>query len=1181
MAGAGVPADAPRESSDKTPSSHTAAVVCNIDLAVRLRGEYAKTRNKEYLDEAIRIAREVVRTTQDDDPEKGRQLNLLGAALCDRHARTRSVADLEEGAQAIQKAIDITDESSPEISMYIGNLGGVLYTKYERTGELPYLEDSIQVTRQAVRQTPDSDTPKLVRLSNLANQLCERFSRTETRADIEEAIQILGQAILLTDDSSPSRGRALHDLSAALDERFLRYGDMSDLEKSAELLHEAIRITPKSDPGHGRYLVTLGIQLHRKYDWTGCLADLDESIDVTREAAGLVMEDEPLYAQLLSSIAGALGERYTTTGAQSDADEAVQSIRRAIDLTLPDDPDKATYLHNLGTVLANKYWRQRSMETLEEAIRVETDAIRMTPKNHPDQAPFLSNLGWYLYHRHKFLGSLADIREAVKFGLESVRLFAADHPERPGALNNAAISLAESYFRSGAINELRDSIDFLREAVEKSGRGNPRRMEYLHNLGIQLREKYIKSQVLADLDEAIRVTQESAELSPKGHPRLSSYLSTLGVNLYSRFEHTKEPADLERSIQVQRDAVSGIPEAQQLRADQIYQLAVALGSRYVISKQTADIEEAISLHKSIINQPATTMTTILAGKGMLQNYALISDWEQASKVSSAAVHRIRDLISESIEYSDSYSLLREVAGLTSDAAAASLQAGQGELAALHLIEQGRDLLAQSFEVTRASIADLENKHPDLASDLARLRNEVKPSPATETHFPDKHLEFSRQLEASRRYEASKELRRLMVTIRKKDGFKDFLGVPPEGMMQLAAAEKGPIVAINVSQYRCDAILVEHQGVRCLPLPDLKSEEVEMRANQGNLGKPEVLRWLWDVIGHPVLDALGFKESPTKRWPHVWWVLTGLLTKFPVHAAGYHSRGSSDTVVDRVVSSYSSSIKAIVHGRRRPRKPTTPSQALLISMEHTSDNSSLPFAAKEVELVHGLCSEMGIDPIQIRGCRQDVLSHLPQCQIFHFAGHGYTDPKNPSESHLLLENDDQDRKLTVANLLELNIRERPPFLAYLSACGTGQMKDARSFDESIHLISACQLVGFRHVIGTLWEVNDESCMDIARITYDAIQRSEMDDDSVCWGLHTATRELRDRWLNSVATNSGHESRLAEEKGALVNAAGIGGDYGKVNAANGSPTRGNLARDVMLKVDKPAPLALWVPYVHYGV
>ncbi|EEU35679.1 uncharacterized protein NECHADRAFT_87993 [Fusarium vanettenii 77-13-4] len=89
----------------------------------------------------------------------------------------------------------------------------------------------------------------------------------------------------------------------------------------------------------------------------------------------------------------------------------------------------------------------------------------------------------------------------------------------------------------------------------------------------------------------------------------------------------------------------------------------------------------------------------------------------------------------------------------------------------------------------------------------------------------------------------------------------------------------------------------------------------------------------------------------------------------------------------------------------------------------------------------------------------------------------------SQSYLVLENIDwEENPLTVVDLIPMNLREQNPFLAYLRACGTSQMEEAKHLDESVHLISACQVAGFHHVVGTLSKVNDETCVDIARITY---------------------------------------------------------------------------------------------------
>jgi hypothetical protein len=167
-------------------------------------------------------------------------------------------------------------------------------------------------------------------------------------------------------------------------------------------------------------------------------------------------------------------------------------------------------------------------------------------------------------------------------------------------------------------------------------------------------------------------------------------------------------------------------------------------------------------------------------------------------------------------------------------------------------------------------------------------------------------------------------------------------------------------------------------------------------------------------------------------------------------------------------------------------------------------------------------------------------------------------------------------LTVANLLELNLRRRSPFLAYLSACGTGRIKGEEFVDENIHLISACQLAGYRHVIGTLWEVKDTICVDMANFTYEGIKDRGMTDESVAWGLHKAAREIRDRWL-STPVKAEHGSVLATEEDAS-----LGVDEADARRGNNRDQRDDrLPRDIVSCDDDDKEAGLWVPYVHFGV
>jgi hypothetical protein len=91
----------------------------------------------------------------------------------------------------------------------------------------------------------------------------------------------------------------------------------------------------------------------------------------------------------------------------------------------------------------------------------------------------------------------------------------------------------------------------------------------------------------------------------------------------------------------------------------------------------------------------------------------------------------------------------------------------------------------------------------------------------------------------------------------------------------------------------------------------------------------------------------------------------------------------------------------------------------------------------------------------------------------------------------------------------------------------------------------QLVGFRHAVGTLWEVLDRYCVDVAMVMYEAIRDEGMTDIAVCRGLHHTVRSLRDRLADRV-----------------------------VEAGNATLIS---FRSQLKRLENP----YWIPYVHYGV
>ncbi|CAI6013788.1 unnamed protein product [Clonostachys chloroleuca] len=196
------------------------------------------------------------------------------------------------------------------------------------------------------------------------------------------------------------------------------------------------------------------------------------------------------------------------------------------------------------------------------------------------------------------------------------------------------------------------------------------------------------------------------------------------------------------------------------------------------------------------------------------------------------------------------------------------------------------------------------------------------------------------------------------------------------------------------------------------------------------------------------------------------------------------------------------LSTLIESRVKTNVAQRPEKAVVVGMQE------LRHAPQEVSKLEDLCRSMQLEVRKPRPYQKDVLAALNDCEIFHFAGHGKADSEDPSKSFLVL----RDRPLAVANLFEINPHNRNPFLAYLSACGTGQVTHDELIDEGLHLIAACQLAGFRHVIGTLWKVNDQFCVDVATMTYEWMRKRGVSDESVSEGLHYANRSLRTQWVS---------------------------------------------------------------------
>jgi len=186
------------------------------------------------LEEAITAARQAIKLTPEDYPDRARRLKNLGDKLGFRYKRTGKMEDLEEAIIATRQAVQSIAEDHPDQAPCLSSLGNQLSDQYKRTGKIGDLEEAIIVARQAVKLTPEDHPNWAAWLNNLGNKLGFQYERTDKMEDLEEAIIVTRQAVQLTLKDHPDRAVTLHSLGNKLVCQYERTGEMGDLEEASE-----------------------------------------------------------------------------------------------------------------------------------------------------------------------------------------------------------------------------------------------------------------------------------------------------------------------------------------------------------------------------------------------------------------------------------------------------------------------------------------------------------------------------------------------------------------------------------------------------------------------------------------------------------------------------------------------------------------------------------------------------------------------------------------------------------------------------------------------------------------------------------------------------------------------------------------------------------------------------------
>ena len=1014
------------------------------------------------------------------------------------------------------------------------------FGKYQRTGRPEALDVAVTAFRDAVAGTPPGHPVLAIFLSNLGNALRVRFERAGDAGDIDAAVEACRRAADLTPPGDPDLAGILSNLGVSLLRRFERAGDAGDLDAAVEACRRAADLIPPGDPDLAGILSNLGVSLLRRFERAGDAGDLDAAIDAVRRAADLTPPGHPGLAMLLSNLGGSLRARFERAGDAADLDAAIDAVRRAADLTPPGHRDLAMYLSNLGVSLRTRFERAGDAADLDAAIDAGRRAVDLIPPGHPDLAAYLSNLGDALRVRFERAGDAGDLDAAINVVRRAVDLIPPGHQSRAGILSNLGLALRARFERAGDAGDLDAAIDAGRRAAAltppghagaaprlcrtwgspcapgSSGLGTPETSTARSSSAGGPRASPRPAAPAApgscrtwkapwspgSSGPGTRATStprstpagEAADLTPPGHPGLAGHLSNLGLALRARFERAGDVGDLDAAIGCWRQA-SDVPAG-------------------------------------------TPSVRLAAARAWGEAAAAAGRTREAAEGYAAAVGLLPTTAWHGLDRATREEHLAQWAGLAADAAACAILDTRPGLA-VELLEQGRSVLWTQSLNLRSDLSLLADKAPGLAERLDSIRV-ILDSPVPEMTPARSEQAASGVWEPVRaqQQQDAAELRRrkarewdeVLDQVRALPGFGHFLAAVPYADLKSAAAD-GPVVIVNASSYGCHALIVDpgREQPRVAILPDLSLEAAAEHANEllaalagaDDPGRSfldqekdrravlDVLDWLWDVIGGPVLTAVGYTGAPGagSPWPRVWWCPTGPLAALPIHAAGHHPRlrttatGSADSVPDRVISSYTPTLTALA--RARQPAAAAPVRHLTVGMPDAPGLPPLPAVPAELKVL-ARALPPGKDNHQLTGpqaTRAEVLAAIAGHSWVHLACHAGQQDADPARSGFAL----WDGTATIADLAAQPTQSRD--LAFLSACQTAA-GSVRHLDEAIHLAAAMQFLGYRHVIATMWTIPDSPAPRVADTFYTALEpHGQPDPGQTAEALHHAIGALR--------------------------------------------------------------------------
>ncbi|KAF7789560.1 hypothetical protein EIP86_000506 [Pleurotus ostreatoroseus] len=1113
----------------------------------------------EDLDGAIVILQQAVdniSTTEAQHPEQT-LFSDLARAIGARYNKLRQPQDLAKAIDFHHTVYPLFTVSDPRHFSWLSSMVSISTILFQRTRAVGHLDTAIDAINEFLLLCPP---PQYVRdaLHDLGDCLFMRFETQMQRKDLDDSIKNFRESLSLHVVGEPGSFMTKNSLSTSLATQFSYYGDIAALDEAIELQRDAV----STATGDQRPVIlhNLASTLSKKWRFSGDVRYLDETIHTYQEAMRNQVPG-PAYAYTLSGYALSLCKKFDVTRDVQLLEDAIRHLQTALRFT-PEGSTRSEVLRNLADAHQAKYMTFGNTQALDEAIRLRYGALH-TETTRFGRAGRLHQLSNSLRYRYEALSIEDDILQAIKLDTQGLDLLPEDHPHRWKSLSSVAKAFLFHKDAPKAIdkhgkqawatrNHLDIAEELFRQALECQPLTDPNsRASLLHDLAIALTCRFHEQETISDLEGCIELEKNALQLNSHVLVRCSS-LYSLTMSYTERFKRTGNIGDRECAIRYGQEGASLLPPEHPYHCHFYRNLAV-------ISDDPFQLYEKAATHK----------TTSARGR-----YQAAIEWaelarSEAHPTTIQAYSHALSLLDRCVTSFPTAELqhlvlvnMTKTMTLASDACSAAIEAKQFDIA-VELLDQGRCLMWTRLTRYRDSLKELQLTNGTLAAEFQVASRELEnlalsatgsttlslfPEAEGQKNSPNSESFDRRGLDNQLHslHQASEKWDNVVERIRQIEGFRNFLRAVPFVELQIAAQD-GPIVVVNVSKYRSDALIVQHNcDVAHVELPGVTPEKLAslssslesnldllqgtsaatkstsslqdplstLEANRYRARIKKVLRTLWESIVKPIVDKL--LQIGIVYGSRVWWYPTGVLCRLPLHAAGLY-KPSQTIFPELYVSSYMTSFTRALHSRI---ETSAPAPDILVIGVPGEQETHLPNVAAEIAAIMRISSMEGSMAslrvlIDESAQTQDVQTYMADYSWVHFICHGIQSPR-PLESSFKL----QDQHLKLIDLVHSYLPRAE--LAFLSACNTATGDIEGTPDEFIHLAAAMQFCGFRSVIGTLWPMRDQDGPVVAQDFYKHLLGAEGSADvrNSARALHAAVKGLRENdvpiecWINFV-------------------------------------------------------------------